>query len=76
MGLGILICGGRDVCLWNFEPFFQEVWLDRITGRICMSISAKGMAITGIDDRRYWNWIPTEESRLDSDNPWLETYKY
>jgi len=23
------------------------------------------MAITGIDDRRYWNWIPTEESRLD-----------
>ena len=32
-----------------------------------MSISAKGMAITGIDDRRYWNWIPTEESRLASE---------
>ena len=31
-----------------------------------MSISAKAMAITGIDDRRYWNWIPTEESRLVS----------
>lgn len=30
-----------------------------------MSISAKAMAITGIEDRRYWNWIPTEESRLD-----------
>lgn len=29
-----------------------------------MSISAKAMAITGIEDRRYWNWIPTEESRL------------
>ncbi|GMP50127.1 hypothetical protein CsSME_00016867 [Camellia sinensis var. sinensis] len=44
----------------------KEVWLDRVTGRVCMSISAKGMAITGIDDRRYWNWVPTEESRLDS----------
>ncbi|XP_052726190.1 F-box protein PP2-A15-like [Vigna angularis] len=43
----------------------QEVWLDRVTGRVCMSISARAMAITGIDDRRYWNWIPTEESRLD-----------
>lgn len=68
-------CGGGGVCLWNFEPFLQEVWLDRITGRICMSISAKGMAITGIDDRRYWNWIPTEESRLDSDNPYLKNSK-
>lgn len=28
-----------------------------------MSISARAMAITGIEDRRYWNWIPTEESR-------------
>lgn len=46
----------------------QEVWLDRVTDRVCMSISAKGMAITGIDDRRYWNWIPTEESRLDLRN--------
>lgn len=43
----------------------QEAWLDRVTGRVCMAISARGMAITGIDDRRYWNWIPTEESRLD-----------
>ncbi|BAU03625.1 hypothetical protein VIGAN_UM144200 [Vigna angularis var. angularis] len=40
----------------------QEVWLDRVTRRVCMSISARAMAITGIDDRRYWNWIPTEES--------------
>lgn len=50
----------------------QEVWLDRVTGRVCMSISAKAMGITGIDDRRYWNWIPTEESRLGSENlTWL-----
>lgn len=48
-----------------FDGGNKEVWLDRITGRICMSISAKGMAITGIDDRRYWNWIPTEESRFN-----------
>lgn len=47
----------------------QEIWLDRVTGRVCMSISAKAMSITGIEDRRYWNWIPTEESRYDSDNP-------
>ncbi|KAG6386278.1 hypothetical protein SASPL_155173 [Salvia splendens] len=40
------------------------VWVDRNAGRVCMSISAKGMGITGIDDRRYWNWVPTEESRL------------
>lgn len=46
----------------------QEVWLDRVTGRVCMSISAKAMSITGIDDRRYWTWVPTEESRLDSQN--------
>lgn len=44
----------------------QELWLDRITGRVCMLISAKALAITGIEDRRYWNWIPTEGSRLDS----------
>ena len=31
-----------------------------------MSISAKAMSITGIDDRRYWTWVPTEESRLVS----------
>ncbi|XP_057785726.1 F-box protein PP2-A15 isoform X2 [Salvia miltiorrhiza] len=41
------------------------VWVDRYAGRVCMSISAKGMSITGIEDRRYWNWIPTEESRFN-----------
>ncbi|PKI72543.1 hypothetical protein CRG98_007065 [Punica granatum] len=48
-----------------FDDGNKEVWVDRVTGRVCMSISAKAMAITGIEDRRYWNWIPTEESRCD-----------
>ncbi|CAK7343340.1 unnamed protein product [Dovyalis caffra] len=47
-----------------FDDGNKEVWLDRVTGRVCMSISAKGMAITGIEDRRYWTWVPTEESRF------------
>ncbi|PSS34914.1 F-box protein like [Actinidia chinensis var. chinensis] len=47
-----------------FDDGNKEVWLDRVTGRVCMSISAKGMLITGIEDRRYWNWVPTEESRF------------
>ena len=50
---------------FNFFGVLQEVWLDKVTGRVCMAISARGLAITGIEDRRYWNWIPTEESRLD-----------
>ncbi|XP_054800188.1 F-box protein PP2-A15-like isoform X2 [Prosopis cineraria] len=48
------------------ERILQEVWLDRVTGKVCMSISAKATAITGIDDRRYWNWIPTKESRFQT----------
>jgi hypothetical protein len=28
-----------------------------------MSISSKAMTITGIDDRRYWSHLATEESR-------------
>ncbi|OVA19441.1 F-box domain [Macleaya cordata] len=47
-----------------FDDGNKEVWLDRVTGGVCMAISAKSMAITGIEDRRYWNWIPTEESRI------------
>lgn len=44
--------------------------MDRFTGRVCMSISAKAMSITGIEDRRYWNWIPTEESRFVLESYW------
>ncbi|CAI0408159.1 unnamed protein product [Linum tenue] len=47
-----------------FDDGNKELWLDRVTGRVCVSISAKGMAITGIEDRRYWNWVATEESRF------------
>ncbi|XP_044473672.1 F-box protein PP2-A15-like isoform X2 [Mangifera indica] len=47
-----------------FDDGNKEVWIDRVTGRVCMSISAQAMAITGIEDRRYWNWISTEESRF------------
>ncbi|RYR10703.1 F-box protein PP2-A13 [Arachis hypogaea] len=42
----------------------KKVWLDRSTGKLCMCISSKGLSITGVDDRRYWNRIPTEESRF------------
>lgn len=48
-----------------FDDGNKEVWLDRVSGGVCMAISAKGMSITGIEDRRYWNWIPTEESRFN-----------
>lgn len=59
----------RDIyvklCQQNlFDDGTKKVWLDKNTGKLCMSISSKGLAITGIDDRRYWNWISTEESRF------------
>ncbi|XP_071730738.1 F-box protein PP2-A13-like [Rutidosis leptorrhynchoides] len=44
----------------------KRVWLDKGTGKACVLISSNGLAITGIDDRRYWSWIPTEESRFHS----------
>ncbi|KVH91887.1 F-box protein PP2-A13-like [Cynara cardunculus var. scolymus] len=42
----------------------KKVWLDKGTGKACVLISSNGLAITGIDDRRYWSWISTEESRF------------
>lgn len=48
-----------------FDDGHKVAWLDRVTGRVCVSISAKAMAITGIEDRRYWSWVPTEESRFN-----------
>lgn len=44
----------------------KKVWLDKRTGRVCLSISSKGLAITGVDDRRYWSRIETTESRFKS----------
>ncbi|XP_021809854.1 F-box protein PP2-A12-like isoform X2 [Prunus avium] len=68
-GDGLENLGKRDVytrlCQPNsFDDGTKTVWLDKNTGSVCLSISSKGLAITGIDDRRYWNHIQTEESRL------------
>ncbi|KAG8382293.1 hypothetical protein BUALT_Bualt05G0061700 [Buddleja alternifolia] len=68
------VCRGlckRDIysrlCTPNsFDGGTKKVWLDKRTGKTCMSISSNGLAITGIDDRRYWSRIPTEESRFSS----------
>lgn len=49
-----------------FDGGTKEVWLDKRTGGVCFSISSKALTITGIDDRRYWNHIPTEESRFQT----------
>ncbi|XP_055808845.1 F-box protein PP2-A15-like [Solanum dulcamara] len=48
----------------SFDHDNKEVWLDRISGRICMSISSKAMSITSSEDRRHWNWFATDESRF------------
>lgn len=47
-----------------FDAGNKEFWVDKRTGGVCLSISSKAMTITGIDDRRYWNYIPTDESRF------------
>ncbi|CAI9093944.1 OLC1v1029560C1 [Oldenlandia corymbosa var. corymbosa] len=52
----------------SFDGGAKVVWLDKGTGKFCLSISsgAGGLAITGIDDRRYWSRLQTEESRFRS----------
>ncbi|KAL7111621.1 hypothetical protein ACP275_05G100900 [Erythranthe tilingii] len=50
----------------SFDCGTKKVWLDKSTGKTCMLVSSNGLAITGIDDRRYWSRIPTEESRFNS----------
>ncbi|XP_057780652.1 F-box protein PP2-A13-like [Salvia miltiorrhiza] len=50
----------------TFDGGTKEVWIDRRSGGVCLAISSKAMAITGIDDRRYWNHIPTDESRFQT----------
>ncbi|XP_051132896.1 F-box protein PP2-A13-like [Andrographis paniculata] len=50
----------------TFDGGTKEVWIDKRTGGVCLAISSKAMAITGIDDRRYWNHIPTDESRFQT----------
>ncbi|KAL6131983.1 hypothetical protein ACLB2K_070355 [Fragaria x ananassa] len=51
-----------------FDNGTKEIWLDKSCGshpQVCVSISSKALRITGIDDRRYWSNIPTEESRFN-----------
>ncbi|XP_043718474.1 F-box protein PP2-A13-like [Telopea speciosissima] len=47
-----------------FDGGTKEAWLEKSTGGIFLLISSRALRITGIDDRRYWNHIPTEESRF------------
>lgn len=48
----------------RFDGSTKEVWLEKMNGGVCFAISSKAMRITGIYDRRYWNHIPTGESRF------------
>ena len=41
----------------------QKAWVDKRTSDLCLCLSVKGLSVTGIDDRRYWNHIPSDESR-------------
>ncbi|KAJ7944868.1 F-box protein PP2-A13 [Quillaja saponaria] len=55
------------LCRLNtFDGGTKKVWMDKGSGDICLSVSSKGLSITGVDDRRYWNHILTEESRFCS----------
>ncbi|KAG8071835.1 hypothetical protein GUJ93_ZPchr0006g43085 [Zizania palustris] len=47
-----------------FDYGTKEFWIDKNKGCISLSISSKAMVITGIDDRRYWSQVVTEESRF------------
>lgn len=47
----------------HFDGGTKEVMLDKCSGQVCLFMSSKSLKITGIDDRRYWIYIPTEESR-------------
>ncbi|GAB4858214.1 hypothetical protein Ancab_009611 [Ancistrocladus abbreviatus] len=51
-----------DIC--RLASMNKEIWLEKSSGKMCMAISWKGLRITGIDDRRYWSHLPTEESRF------------
>ncbi|KAK9079676.1 hypothetical protein SSX86_001349 [Deinandra increscens subsp. villosa] len=42
----------------------KKVWLHKGTGKPCVLISFNGLSITGIDDRRYWSRVSTDESRF------------
>ena len=47
-----------------FDGGTKQLWLDKRSGGLFLAISSRAMTITGVDDRRYWTHIPTEESRF------------
>ncbi|KAF3567834.1 hypothetical protein DY000_02012235 [Brassica cretica] len=49
-----------------FLLLLQKAWVDKRTSDLCLCLSVKGLSVTGIDDRRYWNHIPSDESRFSS----------
>ena len=49
--------------LMFFLLLLQKAWVDKRTSDLCLCLSVKGLSVTGIDDRRYWNHIPSDESR-------------
>ncbi|XP_074263257.1 F-box protein PP2-A13-like [Silene latifolia] len=49
-----------------FDAGTKEVWVDKNTGGVWLSISSKALSINGINDRRYWNHIPTDESSFQT----------
>ncbi|XP_047340378.1 F-box protein PP2-A13-like [Impatiens glandulifera] len=55
------------LCQHNpFDGGTREIWVDKKTGGVCLLISSIGLVITGVDDRRYWTHIPTDESRFET----------
>ncbi|XP_010537206.1 PREDICTED: F-box protein PP2-A14 [Tarenaya hassleriana] len=50
----------------RFDSGTKEAWVDPRSGKVVVAISPKAMKITGIDDRRYWEHIPSDESRFGS----------
>ncbi|GMI76500.1 phloem protein 2-A14 [Hibiscus trionum] len=50
----------------RFDRGTKEAWLDKSSGKLCLLVSAEALKVTGIDDRRYWNRIQTEESRFQT----------
>ncbi|GAA0185369.1 hypothetical protein LIER_32657 [Lithospermum erythrorhizon] len=50
----------------SFDGGTKRAWLDKSTGKVCLSMASSALAITGMDDRRYWTRIQTDESRFHS----------
>ncbi|KAI4383094.1 hypothetical protein MLD38_008972 [Melastoma candidum] len=50
----------------RFDGGTKEVLVDKIGRSMSLQISSKVLKIAGINDRRYWNHIKTDESRFDT----------